>query len=78
LHKSELSAITAERSYTIIWTTTPLSGEGADVETYQPEFEDPAHMELKRDFSEGVFNIRSAKTQDPRPLFEKYQFLTPC
>ncbi|KIN03857.1 hypothetical protein OIDMADRAFT_51791 [Oidiodendron maius Zn] len=76
-HKSELSAITAEHSYTIIWTTTPLSGDGAEVEEYQPEFQDPAHMELKRDLSEGVFDVRVADDIDPRPLFEKYQFFTP-
>ena len=34
-------------------------------------------MELKRDLSEGVFDVRVADDMDPRPLFEKYQFLTP-
>lgn len=77
-HESDFSTIAAERSYTIIWTTTPPSGHSADVDAYEPEFQNPVHIEIKRDLGARRSSARSNNNEsNQRPLFEKYQFFTP-
>lgn len=46
--------------------------------TYEPEFQEPLRMEIKRD-TLGTQHRRASDTpdRDTRPLFEKYQFFTP-
>jgi hypothetical protein len=76
--ESDLSIIAAERSYTVIWTTTPPSAHGADVEPYEPEFQNPVHVEMKRDLGDRRSSAKTTSNNtNQRPLFEKYQFLTP-
>lgn len=77
-HNFELSTIAKESSHTIIWTTTAPPADSSDYEAYEPEFQSPVHTEMKRDLGiwGGGAKIAS-NNSDPRPLFEKYQFLTP-
>jgi hypothetical protein len=42
---------------------------------YEPAFEEPVHMELKRQLVARI--PPQTKSNDTRPLFEKYQFFTP-
>ncbi|KAH9910027.1 BIG1-domain-containing protein [Xylariomycetidae sp. FL2044] len=66
-----LDEFDAEGSYTLIYTG--VSSRTDDSETYEPEFQDSVHTELKR-------QLRPSKRQsdkDTRPLFEKYQYFTP-
>lgn len=65
--------------YTVIYLSTPPSSPiQSDVESlaYQPEFPNPAHLDLKRNLRITQDNS-SSNVPDFRPLFEKYQFLTP-
>ncbi|KAE9363021.1 BIG1-domain-containing protein [Stipitochalara longipes BDJ] len=83
--QKELSKIPQGTSYTLIYlSTSPPSSNPASPSTstsidkditYEPSFEnDAVHMDLKRNLApprgKGPFS-------DQRPLFEKYQFLTP-
>jgi hypothetical protein len=43
---------------------------------YEADFDQPLHVELKRD-SNPILIARAPNVTDPRPLFEKYQFFTP-
>jgi hypothetical protein len=64
-------------SYTVIYTTTPPSGT-IEEQTYEPQFQNPAHVDLKRDRrAEPSVIPWPGVDNDTRPLFEKYQFLTP-
>lgn len=46
--------------------------------TYEPEFQDPLKMELKRDTEDSRYRRASDTSErDTRPLFEKYQFFSP-
>ncbi|KAH8804566.1 BIG/ATPase V1 complex, subunit S1 [Xylogone sp. PMI_703] len=66
----------AGESYTIVYLTTPPTKEAAaeDATTYDAMFNSPLKMDLKRDL--GIRDDNSTK-RDNRPLFEKYQYLTP-
>lgn len=65
--------------YTVIYTSTPVNGTITKKETeegsYQADFVDPAHIDLKRDLEIRVPD--KTEQTDFRPLFETYQFLTP-
>jgi len=76
---SVLAAISTSK-YTVIYTTTPVSDK-TDIHriSYEPEFEQPLRMELKR-ASDFVATTTQSNTTLPfpnAPLFEKYQFLSP-
>ena len=46
--------------------------------SYEPEFEEPVHMELKRDMQGQPLRRDNNETDwEKLPLFEKYQFFTP-
>jgi len=65
-------------SYTFILLSTPatrLGQEEVDNPVYEAIFDDAIHMDLKRNLNEKKGN--STSRGDQRPLFEKYQFLTP-
>lgn len=69
-----LEPILSSGSYTILFIGTP--GE----KNYQPEFEDPVRMDLKRHVQSQPIRQEKNETKperDTRPLFEKYQFFTP-
>lgn len=69
-----LEPILSSNSYTILFIGTP--GE----KNYQPEFEDPVRMDLKRHIQNQPIRQEKNETKrerDRRPLFEKYQFFTP-
>ncbi|RFU73460.1 er big1 [Trichoderma arundinaceum] len=67
-----LEEATADSSYTIIFFSTP------NEPTYEPHFEEPIRMELKRHVEGTQLQQRDNKTDwDKLPLFEKYQFFTP-
>lgn len=73
--KSEIEGLGL--SYTVIYTTTPPSGT-IEEQTYEPQFQNPAHVDLKRDRrAEPSVIPWPGVDNDTRPLFEKYQFLTP-
>ncbi|KAI6712242.1 hypothetical protein JHW43_005218 [Diplocarpon mali] len=65
-------------SYTVIYQTTPAAVVPVQTEkqiVYEASFAEPLHMDLKRDlWSRGRAETNST---DSRPLFEKYQFLSP-
>jgi hypothetical protein len=63
--------------YTFILFSTASGVVEEDNEStiYQAAFDDPLHMDLKRDIYARDGN--ATKRFDGRPLFEKYQFLTP-
>ncbi|CAM1508501.1 Fc.00g053490.m01.CDS01 [Cosmosporella sp. VM-42] len=67
-----LEAILSSDSYTFLFIGTP--GEPI----YEPEFDEPLRMDLKR-HTQGKPILRRANetVRDTRPLFEKYQFFTP-
>jgi len=74
-----LSTLVQGKDYTVVYTSTPvnatISMENREDFSYQAEFMDPAHMDLKRDLD---IRLPGKVVQtDERPLFEKYQFLTP-
>jgi hypothetical protein len=71
LHQKILSSLPSTQSYTLIYTTTPPHGEML----YEAAFEEPVHMDLKRQLMGRV--PMETKVNDTRPLFEKYQFFTP-
>lgn len=67
-----LDKATAGDSYTFIFFST--LGEPA----YEPEFEEPVRMELKRHVQSAQLQQRDNETDwNKLPLFEKYQFFTP-
>jgi len=65
-------------SYTFILLSTPATSfvDSEEVSVYEPSFNEPLHMDLKRNIYIRDDN-NSNKTVDMRPLFEKYQFFTP-
>ncbi|KAF4336163.1 ER BIG1 [Fusarium beomiforme] len=72
-------------SYTVLFVGTPSTKAKAatskkvsqsEKTTYDPEFIEPLHMDLKRDVS-GEAEKPGNTTRDTRGLFEKYQFFTP-
>lgn len=44
---------------------------------YEAMFDEPVHMDLKRSLYSRAAGRNSSVPTDTRPLFEKYQFLTP-
>ncbi|KAH6892020.1 BIG/ATPase V1 complex, subunit S1 [Thelonectria olida] len=62
--------IASSEPYTILYIGTP--GE----QVYEPEFDNRARMDLKRDLRSFTRDDKNS-TVDRRPLFEKYQFFTP-
>ena len=73
-----LRSIPQGAKYTIIYSSTPLNATIAEEATYyEPKFETQldAHIDLKRSIGSRV--PKETVELDQRPLFEKYQFLTP-
>lgn len=64
-------------SYTFVLLSTPLTEMEAkdEIPVYEAAFNDPVHMDLKRNLY--IKEDNSTRATDNRPLFEKYQFLTP-
>lgn len=64
-------------TYTFILLSTPSTKveEVDEGSVYEAAFNDPVHMDLKRSLYARADN--STTKSDQRPLFEKYQFLTP-
>lgn len=72
-----LKKVLTGKKYTVIYTTTPMSGESIhESKTYEPVFMEPLHMELKRQSSFDIANSNDT-VPDGAPLFERYQFFTP-
>ena len=65
-------------SYTFILLSTPPTDfvDSEEVSAYEPSFNEPLHMDLKRNIYIRDDNSTNNAT-DMRPLFEKYQFFTP-
>jgi hypothetical protein len=61
--------------YTVIFSTTPSNVVVEDVMEYEPTFDVGVHIDLKRAILTRV--PPKTKSNDSRPLFEKYQFFTP-
>ena len=81
----ELLAQLKGRSYAVLFATTPVNSKiptpmqqdsVADVPDYESEFQEPLHLEIKRQAGT-VRRADSGSKADTRPLFEKYQFFTP-
>jgi hypothetical protein len=58
------------------YTVLLFSGRN-EVDTYEPSFTEPVHMDLKRQSGPVYVGRRAANSTDNLPLFEKYQFFTP-
>ncbi len=76
LYNLVLKELTKGYAYTVIYITTPSTNAVAEdrLITYEPEFMEPFHMDLKRNLQT---RAESGNATDSRPLFEKYQFLSP-
>jgi len=77
LQANVLKDLATHHSYTFILLSTPATNveEDEDYPVYEAIFDDAVHMDLKRNLYARKRN--STGPADPRPLFEKYQFLTP-
>lgn len=69
-----LSQYDAAGDYTVIFTAGKSTEKAEEPKTYEAEFKDTTHQELKRQLGQIQ---RRANATDKRPLFEKYQFFTP-
>jgi hypothetical protein len=59
-----------------MYTSTPLNATiDQDGPQYKSDFSDSVHVDLRRDLRVRV--PKKMNQTDQRPLFEKYQFLTP-
>ncbi|KAH7408952.1 BIG/ATPase V1 complex, subunit S1 [Cadophora sp. MPI-SDFR-AT-0126] len=79
-----LSGLSSGPKYTVILLTTPATNispahpqtnEKENSIVYEPKFMEPLHMDLKRDIYARERN--ESGVVDRRPLFEKYNFLSP-
>ncbi|KAL5317955.1 hypothetical protein ACEPPN_015059 [Leptodophora sp. 'Broadleaf-Isolate-01'] len=75
-----LHALSTGPKYTVIFLSTPASNIAPESTAekaiiYEPKFMEPLHMDLKRDIYARERN--ESGTVDQRPLFEKYNFLSP-
>lgn len=77
LYTTVLKDLSKAKSYTIIYTTTPATDIPAEKPVvYEADFNEPLHLDLKRELLS--FDKRAGPTtNDTRPLFEKYNFLSP-
>jgi hypothetical protein len=64
-----------DMKYTVIYSTTPANVVVSDEVAYEPTFDIGVHMDLKRALLTRA--EPGPRSNDTRPLFEKYQFLTP-
>lgn len=77
LYSSLLEYLPIGYKYTVIYTTTPGGDTTHESHKYEATFEAPFHTDLKRDLRIRADNSTNGAAPDDRPLFEKYQFLTP-
>jgi len=79
-----LSGLSSGPKYTVILLSTPATNvspaqavvsENENSIVYEPKFMEPLHMDLKRDIYARERN--ESGVVDRRPLFEKYNFLSP-
>lgn len=68
--------------YTLLYATSPReSPDSNQAEDVNDVYQDPVHMELKRDYSmhlrDGSGNNNSSGSGSKKSLFEKYQYFTP-
>lgn len=72
------SCIGPEDNYTIIYSTTPVHNFAPEeMPSYEADFMELFHMDLKRQSTFDDSVPENDTIPDPRPLFEKYQFFTP-
>ena len=72
LLRDRLAKATAHDSFTILFMSTP------NEPLYEAEFDEPIHVEFKRETQDLKIRLGDNETEWERlPLFEKYQFLTP-
>lgn len=67
-----LEAPQAEGDYTVLLFSDPN-----ELGSYEADFVEPVHMELKRQSTPLFIGKRAADGTANLPLFEKYQFFTP-
>merc|ERR1711977_457407 len=81
---SLLQGLSSGPKYTVILLSTPATNvspaqavvsEKENSIVYEPKFMEPLHMDLKRDIYARERN--ESGVVDRRPLFEKYNFLSP-
>lgn len=79
LHTTLLKDLPKDTKYTLIYLTTPstlpASASADQAIIYEPDFNDALHIDLKRNLAAAP--ELNGTIPDPRPLFEKYQFLSP-
>lgn len=61
--------------YTVVFGTTPSTAAAHEDLVYEADFQEPVHMDLKRNVLRR--ESKSDNGPDRRPLFEKYQYFTP-
>ena len=71
-----LDRIPASSKYTLLYATSPREyADSNDVEGVDDMYQDPVHMELRRDYS---MHLRDESDDDSsKSLFEKYQYVSP-
>jgi len=79
LHTTLLNDLPKDTKYTLIYLTTPSTLPASTCADqaiiYEPDFNDALHIDLKRNLAAAT--KPNGTIPDPRPLFEKYQFLSP-
>jgi hypothetical protein len=66
-----LEQLESQDSYTLIYLSS------ATEPTYEAQFAEPLHMELRRQISGNIKRASNETDRSKLPLFEKYQFFTP-
>lgn len=80
-----LARLASSSSYTLVYTTSPREDPESDASAYHPDtpsnnaYQDPIHIDLKRDFSAHTRRDDSdfEGDSDDKSLFEEYQYLSP-
>ncbi|KAI9924106.1 hypothetical protein ASPWEDRAFT_38501 [Aspergillus wentii DTO 134E9] len=69
--------IPSSKKYTILYVTSPREFQDSESPVYHSDdntYQDPVHMELKRDYSAHGYRVDSASNKS---LFQEYQYFTP-
>lgn len=75
-----IERLPSSSKYTLLYVTSPREFPETDSIVYESEdaYQDPVHMEIKRDYSAHSSYSRSSDESDRRQsLFDEYQYFTP-
>lgn len=77
LLRSMIDSLATEK-YTLMYTTTPLTDKVIhNTPSYEPVFETPLHMDLRRQSVSAEKPSNDTIARSRQSLFDRYQFFTP-